>query len=82
MKVDNKIVMRSILYIAGNNFSLFTGYKINIVSLVQMLLLVGQLTNWIGHNLLTDSTLKKVTQNAPVRCWLIMFDHDVKMAEH
>ena len=32
MKVDNKIVMRSMLYIAGNNYSLFTGYKYCVLS--------------------------------------------------
>ena len=47
-----------------------------------MLLLVGHLTNWIEHNLLTDNTLKKITQDVPERCWLIVFVHDVKMAEH
>ena len=34
----------------------------------QIFLLVRHLTNWTGHNLLTDNTLKKITQDVLVRC--------------
>ena len=48
---------------AGNKFSLFTGHMS-----FQIFLLVGHLTNWTGHNLLTDNALKKRTQDVLVRC--------------
>ena len=41
---------------AGNNFYLFRGHMS-----FQIFFLVGHLTNWTGHNLLTDNTLKKRT---------------------
>ena len=62
---------------AGNNFSLFTGHMS-----FQIFLLVGHLTNWTGHNLLTDNTLKKRTQDVLVRCSVIVSDHNVKLAGH
>ena len=48
----------------------------------QIFLLVGHLTNWTGHNLLTDNTLKKRTQDVLVRCSVIVSDHNVKLAGH
>ena len=84
MKVDNKIVMRSTVYCTLLGIIIFL-YSLDINNYVsfQMLLLVGHLTNVIRHNnLLTDNILKKITQDVPVRCWLIVFVHDVKMAEH
>jgi len=56
-------VSSSFLHSAENNFSSFTGRKP-----FQIFLLVGQLTNWTRHNLLTDKTLKKITQDVLVRC--------------
>ena len=46
----------------------------------QIFLLVGHLTNWTGHNLLTDNTLKKRTQDVLVTCSVIVSDHNVKLA--
>ena len=48
----------------------------------QIFLLVGHLTNWTGHNLLTDNTLKKTTQDVLVTCSVIVSDHNVKLAGH
>ena len=48
----------------------------------QIFLLVGHLTNWTGHNLLTDNTLKKGTQDVLVTCSVIVSDHNVKLAGH
>ena len=48
----------------------------------QIFLLVGHLTNWTGHNLLTDITLKKRTQDVLVTCSVIMSDHNVNLARH
>ena len=62
---------------AGNNFSLFTGHMS-----FQIFILVGHLTNWTGHHLLTDNTLKKITQDVLVRCSVIVSDHNVKLAGH
>ena len=62
---------------AGNDFSLFRGHMS-----FQIFLLVGHLTNWTGHNLLTDSTLKKRTQDVLVTCSVIVSDHNVKLAGH
>ena len=62
---------------AGNNFSSFAGHMS-----FQIFLLVGHLTNWTGHNLLTDNTLKKRTQDVLVRCSVIVSDHYVKLAGH
>ena len=64
-------------YSAGNNFSLFTGHMS-----FQIFILVGHLTNWTRHNLLTGNTLKKITQDVLVRCSVIVSDHDVKLAGH
>ena len=73
--------MRRHLYLvqssAGNNFSLFTGRMS-----CQIFILVGHLTNWTGHHLLTDNTLKKITQDVLVRCSVIVSDHNVKLAGH
>ena len=65
------------VYSAGNNFSLFTGHMS-----FQIFILVGHLTNWTGHHLLTDNTLKKITQDVLVRCSVIVSDHNVKLAGH
>ena len=46
----------------------------------QIFLSVGHLTNWTGHNLLTDNTLKKRTQDVLVTCSVIVPDHNVKLA--
>ena len=62
---------------AGNNFFLFTGHMS-----FQIFILVGHLTNWTGHNLLTDNTLKKITQDVLVRCSVVVSDHNVKLAGH
>ena len=48
----------------------------------QIFLLVGHLTNWTGHNLLTDNTLKKRTQDVLVTCSVIVSVHNVKLAGH
>jgi len=48
----------------------------------QIFLLVGHVTNCTGHNLLTDHTLKKITQDVLVRCSVIVSDHNVKLAGH
>ena len=48
----------------------------------QIFLLVGHLTNWTGHNLLTDNTLKKRIQDVLVTCSAIVSDHNVKLAGH
>ena len=42
----------------------------------QIFLLVGHLTNWTGHNLLTDNTLKKRTQDVLVTCSVIVSDQN------
>ena len=53
---DNEVISSLNLQCCdGNNFSLFSGH----VSF-QILLLVGHFTNWTGHNLLTDNTLKRI----------------------
>jgi len=62
---------------AGNNFSLLTGQ----ISL-QIFLLVRHFTNWIGHDLLTDNTLKKITQDKLLRCLVIVWDHNVELVRH
>ena len=49
---------------------------------VQIFLLVGHLTNWTRHNLLTDNTLKKRIQDVLVTCSVIVSDHNVKLAGH
>ena len=48
----------------------------------QIFLLVGHLTNWTRHNLSTDNTLKKRTQDVLVTCLAIVSDHNVKLAGH
>ena len=67
----------STIYSARNDFSLFTEHLS-----FQMFLLVGHLTNWTGQNSLTDNTLKKITQAVLVRCSVIVFVHNVKLAGH
>ena len=62
---------------AGNNFYLFRGHMS-----FQIFLLVGHLTNWTVHNLLTNNTLKKRTQGVLVTCSAIVSDHNVKLAGH
>ena len=51
-----KYVRRITLVSAGNDFSLFTGHMS-----FQIFLLVGHFTNWTGHNLLTNNTVKEVS---------------------
>ena len=46
----------------------------------QIFILVRHLTNWIEHNLLTDNTFEKITQDVLVRCSVIVSDHNVKLA--
>ena len=49
----------------------------------QICLLVAHFTNWTGHNLLTDNTLRKITQDVLVRCQVIIVsDRNVKLADH
>ena len=48
----------------------------------QIFPLVGHFTNWTGHNLLTHNTLKKITQHVLVRCSVVVFDHNAKLAGH
>ena len=48
----------------------------------QIFLLVRHFTNWTRHNLLTDNTLKKITQDVLVRCSVIVSDHNAKLAGH
>ena len=62
---------------ARNNFSLFTGH----VSF-QIFLLVRHFTNWTGHNLLTDNTLKKITQDVLFRSSVIVSDYNAKLVGH
>ena len=57
-------------------------YSEDIIMSFQIFLLVGHLTNWTGHNLLTDNTLKKRTQDVVVTCSVIVSDHNVKLAGH
>ena len=45
-------------------------------------LLIRHSINWTEYNLLTDNTLKKITQDVLVRCSVIMSDHNVKLAGH
>ena len=62
---------------AGNNFSLFRGHMS-----FQIFLLIGHLTNWTGHNLLTDNTFEEKPQDVLVTCSVIVSDHNVKLAGH
>ena len=62
---------------AGNNFSLFTAH-----TSFQIFLLVVHLTYWSGHNLLTNQTLKHITQDVLVRCSNIVSDQNVKLDGH
>ena len=39
-------------------------------------------TNETEHNLLTDNTLKKITQDVLARCSVIVSDHNVELARH
>ena len=45
----------------------------------QIFLLVGHLINWTGHNLLTDNTLNKRTQDVLVTCSAIVSDHNCEI---
>ena len=45
-------------------------------------ILDGHLTNWTRHYLLTDNTLKKITQDVLVRCSVMVSDHNVKLGGH
>lgn len=62
---------------AGNNSSLFTGHMS-----FQIFLLVGHFTNWTGRNLLTDNTLKEITQDVLVRSSVIVSDYNAKLVGH
>ena len=59
---------------AENNSSLFTGHMS-----FQIFLLVGHFANWTGLNLLTDNTLKKITQDVVVRSLVIVSDYNAKL---
>ena len=59
---------------AGNNSSLFTEHMS-----FEIFLWVGHFTNWTGHNLLTDNTLKKITQDVLVRSLVIVSDYNAKL---
>ena len=51
--------------------------------LFQIFLLVRHdFTNWTGHNLLSDNTTKKVTQDVPGRCQVIVSDQNATLAGH
>ena len=76
MQFDFQFSM-SPMHSAGNNFSLFTGHMS-----FEIFLLVRHFTNWIGHNSMTDKTLKKITQDVLVRFSVIMSDHNAKLAGH
>jgi len=65
------------VFSAGNYFSFLTGHMS-----FQIFILVGHFTNWTGHNLLTDNTLKKITEDVVVRCSVIVSDHNAKLAGH
>ena len=39
--------------------------------------MVGHLTNWTRHYLLTYKTLKKITQDVLVRCLVTVSDHNM-----
>jgi len=64
------------IFSAGNNFF----YSQDMSFLI--LLLVGHFTNWTGHNLLTDNTLKKITQVVLGSVSVIVSDHYTKLAGH
>ena len=44
----------------------------------QIFFLVGHLTNWTRHNLLTDNTLKKITQDVMLNYLVIVSNHNMK----
>lgn len=46
----------------------------------QIFHLVGHFTHWTGYNLLTQNTSKEITQDVPVRCAVMVPDHNVKLA--
>ena len=48
----------------------------------QIFLSVRHFTNWTGHFLLSDNTMKKITQDVLVRCLVIVSDHNAKLAGH
>ena len=48
----------------------------------QIFLFVGNFTNKTGHNLLTDNTLKKITQDVLARCSVIVSGHNVELVGH
>ena len=56
------------LYLQGMSFQIFH--------------LVRHFKNWTAHDLSTDNTLKKITQDVLVRCSVSMCDHDAKLAGH
>ena len=62
---------------AEKKFSLFTGHMS-----FQIILLIRHFTNWIKHNLLTDNTLMKISQDVLVRCLVTVSNHNVKLATH
>ena len=73
-----KEILQSTLFSAENNFSLFTGHYV----LSNLSFGPTFHKNWTGHNLLTDNTLKKITQDVLVTCLVIVCDHNVKLAGH
>ena len=62
-----RVKMDGVVISAGNNFSFFTGHMS-----FQVFLLVRHFRNWIRNNLLTDSTLKKITQDVLLSCLVIV----------
>ena len=48
----------------------------------QIFLLVSHFTNETRHNLLTDNTLKKITQDVLARFSVIVSNHNVELAGH
>lgn len=57
-----------------SNFVLFTGHMSFLI-----FLLVRHFTNWTGHNLLTDNTLEKITQDLLGSFSVILSDHYAKL---
>ena len=77
LSIKAKVCNSYTLYSAEKNFPLFTGDMS-----FQIILLIVHFTNWTGHNLSTDNTLKKITQDVLVRYSVIVSDHNAKLAGH
>ena len=57
-------------------------YPQYIIMSFQIVLLVTHFTNLTAHNLLTNSTSKKIIQDVLLRCLVIVSDLNVKLARH